>query len=89
MKNRFTVSLKFALAFLFLGLLAGTASAATYVVTKTTDSNDGVCDADCSLREAVDKANQTGAADVITFDATVFAGQSIIKPDFGPDHARR
>ena len=29
------------------------------VVTKFTDSFDGVCNADCSLREAVQFANQT------------------------------
>ncbi len=28
-----------------------------YIVTKSDDSNDGVCDADCSLREAVINAN--------------------------------
>lgn len=30
-----------------------TANAATWTVTKSTNSNDGVCDADCSLREAI------------------------------------
>ena len=35
-------------------LLAGTcASAATFNVTKTADTNDGTCGTDCSLREAV------------------------------------
>ena len=42
----------FLLAFILCGF-AATASAATLVVTKTEDTNDGVCDADCSLREAV------------------------------------
>jgi CSLREA domain-containing protein len=32
--------------------------AAVFTVTKTSDSNDGVCDADCSLREAILAANQ-------------------------------
>ena len=31
--------------------------AAEFVVTKTADTSDGVCDADCSLREAVLAAN--------------------------------
>jgi CSLREA domain-containing protein len=30
--------------------------AVSYLVTKTTDANDGVCDADCSLREAIGAA---------------------------------
>lgn len=37
------------------------ASAATYTVTKTADTKDGTCDADCSLREAIDAANGAGA----------------------------
>ena len=35
---------------------AGTAHAANLTVTKTADTNDGVCDADCSLREAISAA---------------------------------
>ena len=41
------------------------------VVTKSEDTNDGACDSDCSLREAIDHANShpNGAqADKITFD---------------------
>ena len=33
--------------------LAVSANAATLTVTKTADTNDGVCDSDCSLREAI------------------------------------
>lgn len=36
--------------------------ARTYNVTKTADTNDGTCDSDCSLREAVRAANQSGGA---------------------------
>ena len=43
------------------------------VVTKTADTNDGVCNADCSLREAIAAAS-TG--DTITFDSSL-AGQTI------------
>jgi CSLREA domain-containing protein len=32
----------------------------TFTVTKTADTNDGLCDADCSLREAVTLAQQVG-----------------------------
>jgi CSLREA domain-containing protein len=48
-------------------LLAQGAHAAVYTVTKTADSNDGACDADCSLREAVAAANLTPDNDVIEF----------------------
>lgn len=44
---------------LVAGLLAAApGGAAVFSVTKTTDSNDGACDADCSLREAILAANQ-------------------------------
>jgi CSLREA domain-containing protein len=36
-----------------VGLVPGQAGAATFTVTKTADTDDGACDADCSLREAV------------------------------------
>jgi CSLREA domain-containing protein len=49
--------------FFLLGILAllalSSAGATTLTVTKLTDSADGVCDADCSLREAIIAANAT------------------------------
>jgi CSLREA domain-containing protein len=39
-------------------------AAATWVVTKTADTNDGKCDGDCSLREAIAAA---GSGDTINF----------------------
>lgn len=48
------------------------ASAATFLVNKTADTNDGVCDADCSLREAIGAANTSAANDVVNFDVSVF-----------------
>jgi CSLREA domain-containing protein len=45
---------------------------ATYTVTKTADTNDGVCDSDCSLREAIAAANATEDDDIIVFDPAVF-----------------
>ena len=39
----------------------------TLTVTKTADTNDGVCNADCSLREAVAVAGSGGAPDLILF----------------------
>lgn len=41
------------------------ASAATFTVTKTADTADGVCNADCSLREAISAANATPGGDTI------------------------
>jgi len=46
------------LAATWLSALAPASGAAVFTVTKTTDSNDGACDADCSLREAILAANQ-------------------------------
>lgn len=41
-------------------------SGVTFIVTKTADTNDGSCDADCSLREAVVAANAAFGDDEIT-----------------------
>jgi CSLREA domain-containing protein len=46
--------------------LAGTASAdTTFTVSKTDDTADGVCDADCSLREALAAADATPGTDTV------------------------
>lgn len=42
------------------------------IVTKKTNSNDLVCDTDCSLREAVYQASLNFGTDTITFAANVF-----------------
>jgi CSLREA domain-containing protein len=44
----------------------------TFHVTKTEDTGDGACDADCSLREAVVAANETGGDDTIHLPAGVY-----------------
>lgn len=43
-------------------------NAATWTVTKTANSNDGVCDSDCSLREAVASAD---SGDLVVFDPNI------------------
>ena len=44
-----------------------------FTVTKTADTNDGVCDSDCSLREAVVRANADAGPDHgIAFDPSLF-----------------
>lgn len=56
------------------GLIFSSATvAATFTVTKTGDSNDGSCDADCSLREAVIAANTTPGSDTIILPAGTFS----------------
>lgn len=46
-------------------LVSPVALADTYIVTKTADTNDGVCNDDCSLREAIAAANARSGPDVI------------------------
>jgi len=53
-------------------LFSAPAFAATFTVTKTTDTADGTCDADCSLREAVIAANAALGADMIVLGAGTF-----------------
>lgn len=48
-------------------LIAQPALGATFTVSKTADTNDGTCDGDCSLREAIVAANAAGGADTINF----------------------
>ncbi len=59
-------------ALVFLGAPVPRAHAATFVVTKTADTNDGACDADCSLREAIIAANASAGDDTITVPAGTF-----------------
>lgn len=55
----------FHLAFLVALLVSSEVSALIFPVTKTQDTKDGICDADCSLREAIDAANGNAGPDVI------------------------
>lgn len=57
---------------------AQSGNAATFVVTKVADTNDGVCDSDCSLREAINAANNSSEDDIIEFDPTVFGSAQTI-----------
>lgn len=47
--------------------------AAQYIVTKTTDSFDGKCDSDCSLREAIEEANKASGTHSIHLPAGDYA----------------
>ncbi len=64
--------------FFLILCLTASSNAATLIVTKTADTNDGVCDADCSLREAVVVANAAVMDDMITFDPAVFMSAQVI-----------
>lgn len=67
-----------ALIILLLFVLGTAASGATFTVTKTADTNDGVCDLDCSLREAVIAADTGDGDQTIDFDPVVFATSNVI-----------
>lgn len=57
------------LLFASLILAAGSVFGATFSVSKTADTDDGVCNSDCSLREAITAANDNGdGADTINFN---------------------
>jgi RHS repeat-associated protein/CSLREA domain-containing protein len=52
-----------------------------FVVSKTNDTNDGICNADCSLREAIRAANAQAGADLIilppgTYNLTITGSDS-------------
>jgi CSLREA domain-containing protein len=72
MKRSFRRTLEAAFVLLALAVSISAASAAVYIPTKTTDSADGSCNADCSLREAVLAANTKPGDDVILLRPGVY-----------------
>src|ERR1051325_5299226 len=70
MIRRPTAPLLLALALGFV--ITGAVHAAVFTPTKTADSTDGACDADCSLREAVIAANAHAGEDVILLHRGVY-----------------
>ncbi len=52
--------------------LPAAVQAAVYTPTKGTDTNDGACDADCSLREAIVAANQHPGEDAVLLHAGIY-----------------
>ncbi|HVM12343.1 MAG TPA: CSLREA domain-containing protein, partial [Actinomycetota bacterium] len=67
---------------LLASLLSATpAQAATITVTKTADTNDGACNADCSLREALIRANTVAGADTIRLPAGTYVLTRLGKDD--------
>src|SRR5580765_334283 len=61
-----------------LGAVWAAQAQTTFTVTKTADTNDGVCDSDCSLREAILAANSTFGQDTIAFN--IGSGPNTISP---------
>jgi len=70
-KLRLTVfSIAVALGLSLVGCTPSPVCTPVYNVTKTVDTNDGVCDGpDCSLREAIDNANACAGAQTINLPA--------------------
>jgi CSLREA domain-containing protein len=68
---------KILFGFCFVLCLSHAAFAATFTVTKIADTNDGTCDADCSLREAVAAAIAAASDDVIEFSSLFNTAQTI------------
>ena len=74
-------------ALVFSALVPGTparAATTTWTVTKTADTDDGTCDADCSLREAIGAAQDgdtvvfaSGVTGTITLGSYLYFGTSI------------
>src|SRR5512132_2010325 len=50
------------------GSIQPTVHAASFVVSTADDHDDGTCNADCTLREAINAANAAGGADTISFN---------------------
>ena len=65
--------------------------AATYTVTKTADTDDGTCDADCSLREAIDVSTDDDTITIpagtytLTLGELLIAGKNITLTGNTPD----
>jgi CSLREA domain-containing protein len=62
----------------FLFFLTQASIAATFTVNKTADTNDGSCDSDCSLREAIAAANASPQDDLIVFGSMFDFSQTIV-----------
>ncbi len=69
-RQRATDSARVAAMFLTVLVFVAPGYAATYVVNDFGDAGDGVCDASCTLRDAITTANGTLDNDVIEFSGT-------------------
>ncbi len=72
------------LLILLIVLLPAGPFATTFPVTKTADTDDGTCDPDCSLREAIGAANTNPGPDDVTVPAGTYLlslGQLTVRDD--------
>ncbi len=71
------------IALIALAALPASGWGATRTVTKTADTNDGVCNSDCSFREALAVANvgDTVVVPAGTYKATMLGGNGAWAPD--------
>jgi hypothetical protein len=68
---------------MLMGLSGSAHASTTFTVTDTFDPGNGICDASCTLKEAIDAANSTpnsGGPDLIRFNIPG-TGVKTIKPD--------
>lgn len=66
-------------AILMILFLSTVVLSSNFMVTKIADTNDGVCDSDCSFREAIEAANAVNSDDEINFDLNIFnTSQTIV-----------
>ncbi|HEY5640454.1 MAG TPA: CSLREA domain-containing protein, partial [Dehalococcoidia bacterium] len=56
----------------YFALSTSSYAGANFLVTKSADTNDGTCDADCSLREAIIAANSNAGSDTINIPANTY-----------------
>ncbi len=74
---------KILMVFVFVFVTAQMTFAATFTVSKIADTNDGVCDADCSFREAITAAVNAAGDDIVAFNGTVFGSSQTIVLSLG------
>lgn len=92
MKYKSFLSSHWLVIFTIMFLSAGLANGATFIVTKTADTNDGVCDADCSFREALIEVNNNttgGVTHRIEFSSLFDTPQTIETDQFFLDYNTR
>jgi CSLREA domain-containing protein len=65
------------IAIFLLGTTAITAEAATFTVNSMADPGDGVCDASCTLRDAIVAANTSPGQDTIDFSGIVLPTDTV------------
>ena len=63
--------------------MAAFASGATFMVSSSADTYDGICNEQCTLREAIAAANMAPSNDEVVFHPTIFSTPKIVNLAFG------